>query len=216
MLLRRHSIEQVIIFTRYPEAGKVKTRLIHKLGAAGAARLQRHLTEQIIRQVRPVTRQRPARLVLHYTGGSRRRMREWLGSSLPLAKQRGRNIGHRMLAAFQAAWQEGAVRAVLIGSDCPALDGPLIAEALERLLTHDLVLGPSRDGGYYLIGLHGGLAPVTQESLFSDINWGTAAVLGQTLDRAMEAGLSSYTLQPLHDIDRAQDLEHFHHHPHSQ
>ena len=216
MTPRQPHQEEIIIFSRYPRAGQVKTRLIPHLGAEGAARLQQYLTEQTLARATAAATLRPARLSLWYTGGSAPEMTDWLGTDLSLRPQQGTDLGERMAAAFQAAWAEGMQRAVLLGTDCPALSSELIARALAELEGHDLVLGPAHDGGYYLIGLRHGLAPEAQAALLQDIAWGTASVFRDTLARATAANLTISTLQELHDIDRPEDLRHLHHHPHPQ
>lgn len=208
--------EEIIIFSRYPRAGRVKTRLIPHLGSKGAVGLHTCLAEQTLARAREAIGLRPALLSLWYTGASRRQMTNWLGSALPLIPQQGKNLGERMDSAFQASWAKGLQRAVLIGTDCPALTPALIVKALSDLEQHDLVLGPARDGGYYLIGLRRDLAPGAQDSLFQDIDWGTDTVYRQTLARAAAAKLTTFTLQELHDIDRPEDLQHLRHHPDPQ
>ena len=208
--------EEIIIFSRYPRAGRVKTRLIPRLGSKGAAGLHAYLTEQTLARAREAAGLRPALLSLWYTGASRQQMTDWLGSTLQLVPQQGKDLGERMASAFQAAWAKGSQRAVLIGSDCPALTPALIVKALAELEQHDLVLGPASDGGYYLIGLRRDLAPVVLTFLFLDVIWGSPTVYRATLARAATAKLTTFTLQELHDIDRPEDLQHLCHHPHPQ
>jgi rSAM/selenodomain-associated transferase 1 len=90
---------------------------------------------------------------------------------------------------------------VLIGIDCPDLNAKLMSEAFQALNHHDLVLGPARDGGYYLIGLNK-LIP----ELFRDINWSTEVVLQQTKNIAHKLDLAVAYLPTLSDIDRPEDL----------
>lgn len=216
MMLRNSSQEEIIIFSRYPRAGRVKTRLIPHLGSEGAAGLHACLTEQTLARARAAAAARPALLSLWYTGASAEKMTDWLGSGLPLFPQQGKDLGERMASAFRASWAKGTQRTVLIGSDCPNLTPELIIQALAELMQHDLVLGPASDGGYYLIGLRHGLTPGVQDSLFQDITWGTEAVYRQTLARAAAAKLTISILQELHDIDRPEDLQHLRHHPDPQ
>lgn len=216
MVLPRPLQEEIIIFSRYPRSGRVKTRLIPLLGSKGAAALHAYLTEQTLARAKEAARLRPALLSLRYTGASRQQMRDWLGSALPQVRQRGKDLGQRMASAFRASWAKGVQRAVLIGSDCPALSPVLIIQALSNLEQHDLVLGPARDGGYYLIGLRRISSTGAQDSLFQDIGWGTGTVYQQTVGRAAAAKLTTLTLQELHDIDRPEDLRHLRNYPDSQ
>jgi len=216
MTLPRPPQEEIVIFSRYPRAGRVKTRLIPHLGSKGAAALHAYLTEQTLARAREAAGLRPALLALWYTGASRQQMRDWLGSALPLVRQRGKDLGERMASAFRASWAKGVQRAVLIGSDCPALSPVLIIQALAELTQHDLVLGPASDGGYYLIGLRRNSAPEVQDSLFQGIGWGTGTVYQQTMARAAAAKMATFTMQELHDIDRPEDLQHLRHYPDPQ
>ncbi len=206
-----HARDRLIIFTRYPVPGRTKTRLIPRLGVLGAAGLHQQLTEHVLRRLAgdPAIR---ARTTVQYTGGSRAQMRGWLGRDIDLAPQRGADLGQRMLAALAAARARGHARIVLVGSDCPGLDRAGLLQAFGLLNSHDLVIGPSRDGGYYLIGIAKDLAIPRLTPLFADIAWGSATVLDQTLALADRIGLRCGLLSPLHDIDRPEDLAHFHHH----
>jgi uncharacterized protein len=200
--------EQIIVFTRCPIPGKVKTRLIPALGARGAAELHRHLTEYTIRQVTNFRRQRPeVGLEIRFTGGSREQFQSWLPAGKPAEQAEG-DLGARLSRAFADAFSRGLRRVIAVGSDCPALSPAILAEALARLHDHDLILGPAADGGYYLIGLR--LAPA---GLFTDIPWGTAAVLAETLKRAAVSAFSVSLLETLADVDRPEDLVHLSDYP---
>ena len=212
----RQLVEEIIIFTRYPEPGKVKTRLVPFLGKEETALMHRRLSEQIIRQVLRVQEIRPVLISLFYSGGSLQQMKNWLKYQFIYEKQQGADIGIRMAAAFQSAWKRGRKRAVLIGTDCPLMNADLLEEALDKLRTNDVVLGPANDGGYYLIGLHDDLPAGQFDSLFVNIAWGSADVFKQTVNRARKYKLRIATLEQLHDIDRVEDLEHFRHYPHPQ
>lgn len=204
--------QRILVFTRYPQAGKVKTRLIPALGAKGAARLHARLTEELIQRLKPFCEL--GRVFVYFCGASEQAMQEWLGEQLPYFEQQGEGLGQRMLNALRHSWQQGATQTLLIGSDCPALDIEIITNAFKVLSTHDLVLGPAVDGGYYLIGLKA-LCP-GHEVLFQNIAWGTDQVLQQSLAQAAQEGLSWLLLPPLHDLDRPEDLAHFHYHSSSQ
>lgn len=193
--------ERLIIFTRYPAPGKVKSRLIPTLGAQGAADLQRLMTEHIVRRSRALQQCREVALGVRYDGATQRLMRRWLGKDLSYEAQGPGSLGDRMLSAFAETFETGAASAIIVGSDCPELNGDVIAEAFESLKACDLVLGPATDGGYYLIGLRRHCPPV-----LGDIAWGTEWVLEQTLRIAKEYGLTTKLLKPLHDVDRPEDI----------
>jgi uncharacterized protein len=191
--------ERLIVFTRYPEAGKTKTRLIPVLGAEGAAQLQGQMTEHTLAQVQKCDR--ALSIEIHFAGGTRQQMQEWLGMSWSYREQTQGDLGQRMVAAFARAFADGMERAVIIGIDCPDLNANLIGEAFEELRTCDLVLGRAADGGYYLIGLR---QPIPE--LFQGIHWGTSQVLQQTVAIAERSGCAIAYLPLLHDVDYPADL----------
>ncbi|RWX46908.1 hypothetical protein H206_00219 [Candidatus Electrothrix aarhusensis] len=209
--LTRQSV--IVLFTRYPQAGKVKTRLINHLGPQGAADLHSRMTKQVINQVQPALMTGSIQLQVYYCGGSQQEIKTWLGKNskdIQLARQQGNGLGERMQDAFEQTWQQGAEKVLLIGSDCPGINSAIITSGLEYLQQHDLVLGPATDGGYYLIGLPARLKKEKRNyaDLFQNIDWGTDQVLAQTLTQAHKNNLSVALLPQLHDIDRPEDLVH--------
>ncbi|RMG53889.1 MAG: glycosyltransferase, partial [Acidobacteria bacterium] len=193
--------EQIIVFTRYPEPGRTKTRLIPALGPDGAAELQRQMTEHMLRQVRELASRRRLAIEIRYEGGRDGLMSQWLGADLSYRRQGEGDLGARLERAFDEAFQAGRHRVVIVGADCPGLTAALMAEAFDRLRQSDVVLGPARDGGYYLIGLR---RPIPQ--LFEGISWGTARVLEETQEAIGRLGLSVQCLTMLDDVDRPEDL----------
>ena len=193
--------ERIIVFTRYPEAGSVKTRLAPVLGAHGAADLHRQMTEHIVARVRRICESRGVLFEVRYDGQSRIAMNRWLGHAITYRKQESADLGERMNAAFRQAFYGGSERVLLIGSDCPGITGDLLERGLDALGDRDAVFGPAADGGYYLVGLKR-MCP----ELFSDMTWGTSDVLERTLERASAMNLSLCLLDRLHDVDRPEDL----------
>lgn len=193
--------ERLIVFTRYPEPGLTKTRLIPALGAKGAAILQRQMTEYTMSKVRELQSDRPVSVEVRFAGGKLTLMQDWLGSDIVYQPQGEGDLGSRMARSLSVALESGIERAVIIGTDCPGLNVILIAKAFQELHSHDLVLGPAIDGGYYLIGLS-----CLISELFTGISWGTAEVLQQTVDIAKKLDLSIAYLPPLADVDRPEDL----------
>jgi len=195
------SRDRLIIFGRYPVPGQTKTRLIPALGPAGAADLQRRLTENILETVRKFAMSREIGVEICFEGDSKQKMRQWLGSGEILSRQVSGNLGERMQAAFLDAFQRGVHRVVLLGTDISQLRTDHLEQSFDALAENDLVIGPSTDGGYWLIGLN---YPV---DLFEGIKWSTDTVFGQTLALAKEQGLRVKILTPLTDIDTAEDLK---------
>jgi len=187
--------DRLIIFGRYPVPGRTKTRLIPLLGAARAADLQRDFTERTLRTDRSVASRRPVDLEACFEGGSQAKLRRWLGPDLIFSKQNSGDLGERMKAAFLGAFRRGAQQVILHGTDIPDLTIHHINEAFDALKSHDLVLGPSTDGGYWLIGLK------KPADLFHGMEWGTSSVFEKTVAAARAQGLSVHVLSPLTDMD---------------
>jgi len=195
----------LLIFTRYPEAGKTKTRLIPILGAAGAARLQKSLTEKIVNQAKLLARRTAIDIALYYSGGNREKILSWLGLADCFAQAEG-DLGRKMQLAFQQTFAGGAEAAVLIGSDIPDITADLLSRAFSMLSAGEVVIGPSRDGGYYLIGLVANQAKRLLPLLFDKMHWSTPHLFTDTMNRLTEAGFSVATLPSLSDIDLPEDL----------
>jgi uncharacterized protein len=197
----RSSKQRLIIFTRYPEPGKTKTRLIPVLGSVGAANLQRQMTEHTILQVKQLQKAIDISVEIWFSDGDLQLMQKWLGSDLVYQPQGEGDLGLRMARSLLQAFQSGAEKAIIIGTDCPGLNAEILATAFDKLRTFDLVLGPALDGGYYLIGLRQ-LIP----ELFANIEWGTANVFQKTVEIAQKVNLSYVNLVSLADVDRPEDL----------
>jgi uncharacterized protein len=188
----------IAIFARAPVPGQTKTRLIPRLGAAGAATLHRAMVEQAIRTAQqaalgPVTLFcAPDTAQPFFVECSRR-------FGIALARQIKGDLGERMLAAFEAL-APGA--ALLIGTDLPALTPHLLREAAAALAGADAVFLPTEDGGYGLVGLHR-----PQPSLFRDMTWSTPGVMDDTRRRLQAAGLTWREPATLWDVDRPEDVD---------
>ncbi|MDJ0555696.1 MAG: TIGR04282 family arsenosugar biosynthesis glycosyltransferase [Microcoleaceae cyanobacterium MO_207.B10] len=193
--------QHLIIFTRYPEPGKTKTRLIPALGKEGAANLQRQMTEQTVAKVKQLQDEISLSFEIRFVGGDIQLIKNWLGSDLKYQEQGEGDLGDRLIRAFQAAFKKSNKYVVIIGIDCPKLSSNIISEAFEKLTKNDLVIGPATDGGYYLIGLSKFIP-----ELFKEINWGSSQVLEKTVKLAELLGLVFAYLPPLSDIDRPEDL----------
>jgi hypothetical protein len=193
---------RLLVFTRYPEPGKTKTRLIPLLGAEQAANLQRQLTEYTLAQVEQLQRIQRISTVIYYAGGDRSLMTQWLGSQWDLRSQQAGDLGARMAGAFQDAFAENMKKVVIIGIDCPDLTSEILQKAFLSLDHRDCVLGEAIDGGYYLLGM-GQFYP----ALFDAMPWGSDRVFALTRQRMVQMGGSVGLLPRLRDLDRPEDLE---------
>jgi len=204
--------QTILFFTRYPRPGESKTRLISALGARGAAKIQRYMTRLILDTLLCCGN---CRLEICYDGATQAEMMDWLGHELSYIRQSDGNLGERMREAITR--QHRKRRPVcLLGSDCPDLSCAIINEAFSALFRHELVIGPSYDGGYYLIGCSPVLDSGLIADLFTDIDWGEEHVLEQTIKIISQAGKSLHLLPTLHDIDTPEDLRYFSYRPDSE
>ncbi len=193
--------KRIILFSKYPTPGLVKTRLIPILGPEGAAELQMWLLMHTLAAVRQCAAQCRAEIEVRYLGESHGRFGALLGNDLRYAAQGPGDLGARMNLALQDAFREGVSNAVLVGSDIPRLGRGILCDAFCALSTRDVVIGPAEDGGYYLIGMR---RPYPR--LFDDIPWSTEAVCRMTEEKLCGAAVSYETLETLADIDRPEDL----------
>ncbi len=197
--------QRLVVFTRFPEPHKAKTRLIPALGPEGAALLARDMTRHTLALVRVTAAEFPVSVEVRFEGGDLEKMAACFGNGASYRLQGPGHLGDRMDRAFGEAFCEGEARTVIIGTDCPDITPELIRESFERLATTDLVLGPASDGGYYLIGLRR-----RTPHLFAEIPWGSEQVLDETLRRATELSLKVSLLRTLSDVDRPEDLAVWH------
>lgn len=193
---------RVLVFAKAPLPGQVKTRLIPRLTAVGAARLHHRLVSDTLERL---TRARAAPLELwcapHPELPFFVELRRRFGPCLHA--QSGGDLGERMLRAARDALRR-CRRLVLVGTDCPGLDGDYVARALAALEERPAALGPAQDGGYVLLGLKE--AP---RALFADIPWGSGEVARTTRERMAALGWTWTELPTLWDLDRPADLDRF-------
>ena len=199
-LRRRTMRNALIIFARYPEAGKVKTRLATSIGNEKAAELYKSWAEKIFFE------SKRSKLITHrylfYSepddGG---KMKTWTNNGFLLFPQKGPALGERMKQAFKKVLDDKMSGAIIVGTDSPDLTGDIIDKAVMQLEKYDIVIGPADDGGYYLLGMKR-----FHPELFDGIHWSTAYVLNQTVQKIEELGLSYHRLPVLMDIDTFDDL----------
>lgn len=198
----------LLVFAKAPRPGEVKTRLARSLGPDGAPAYEKAaaLYRRMARTVVDAVADAPATLTVCYDPpDAEAEVRDWLGPAPRRYWRQGDgDLGDRMSRMFARACQD-ARRAAVIGTDTPAVDARTIARALAALDTADVVLGPSRDGGYYLMALRGWSG--SHPSLFAGIGWSTESVLAETAARARGLGLRVTFLELETDIDTAGDLD---------
>ena len=191
----------VAIFARAPSPGRAKTRLIPLLGSRGAAEFQAALISDCIRKVNALGG-RASRYAFFAGPGSSAPTA--LFSRLTLVRQRGADLGERLAHAFQRLLRRHAV-AVVIGTDSPTLAPRVLRTARRELRVCDAVLGPSPDGGFYLIGLRR-TERAKAGDLFRGVRWGSAFAFRDTLRNLLRRGLACSILEPCADVDRPEDF----------
>lgn len=199
--------EHLLIFARLPEPGKTKTRLIGAFGAERATELYRALAQRSLTTAQRFAAERGCALTVCFSGGDAPAMSAEFGGDFFYREQVGEGLGDRLIHATHQAFAAGASRVVVLGTDCHELNEAALSQAFATLhgsvdaAGHDVVLGPARDGGYYLIGLK---QPLPQ--LFEGIDWGTERVLEQTRRIAGHIGKRCALLGPLSDVDLPEDV----------
>lgn len=209
------TVPSVLVMAKAPRPGTVKTRLHPLLGPAGCAALQ----AELIRHTLQTASSSGLAVHLAYAAGgdegdnaAKSRDR---ADSFPLGlvppgvsrlRQRGDHLGQRMTAATCDVLAAGAGRLLVIGTDAPTLTAGDLSAAATALDTHDVVLGPALDGGYYLIGMR---SPHPEVFGIDPALWSTDQVLAATRARARELGLTVELLRPLRDLDTPQDAAAF-------
>ncbi len=196
------------MFAKFWAPGKVKTRLAATIGEVQAAVVYRAILNYLVDSLSAVGDQR----AIAFTPSDKRSDFENVTASVTeswaLIPQSDGSLGNRMTHFFESmfsggdeAEDESSRNTILIGSDCPTITPALCAEAFELLRTHDVVLGPTPDGGYYLVGMAG-----KYRDVFSGITYSTQSVLEQTTNKMQDNQIKYALLKPLEDIDEFDNL----------
>ena len=186
----------LLLFVKNPVAGKVKTRLARTAGDERALQIYKqlvHLTGKSAKQVKS------ARQVWYSSFIDQNDLFD--GNLFEKRLQEGGDLGERMQNAFSKSFEEGYRKVVIIGSDCPELDSSIIEQAFDELKQSDVVIGPSADGGYYLLGMNTFIPEI-----FEGIKWSSAEVLSRTKEKLNRSGYLFKELEILNDIDTEEDL----------
>jgi rSAM/selenodomain-associated transferase 1 len=186
----------LLVFTRNPALGKVKTRLAKTVGAKTALEIYTFLLER----TRDIAVKVAADKAVHYSV----KVREddiWDATIFQKHQQVGEDLGIRMLHAFKKGFEAGYEKVIIIGSDLYDLTAETIENSFIALAKNDLVIGPAEDGGYYLLGMNS-----LEEKVFKNKDWGTETVRKDTLEDLKDKKV--FLLAPLNDVDVFEDIEH--------
>ncbi len=197
--MKHPSRQSLILMVRAPRDEGVKSRLAATLGSDFATDLYQRCAEHIVRETGQM--HSPVERYVFYTSEEEDAVRRWLGRHFHFVAQATGSLGKRLEHAFNTVFSQGAQRIIIIATDVPELTHDILDEAMSAMDNADLVIGPSCDGGYYLLGMKS-LHP----QLFSDIPWSTERVYEYTMLRIKAAGCSCHVLTVLRDIDTEDDL----------
>jgi rSAM/selenodomain-associated transferase 1 len=178
----------------------VKTRLATATGNRFAADFYRICAEHSLKESRKIPNG-IRKYVFCADKSDLPQVRRWLGRGLLYASQSEGDLGQRLEHAFDTVFGHGAGKAITVATDVPELSAEILDEAVSALDNHDIVLGPSHDGGYYLLGMK-----AIHYEFFKDIPWSTEHVSRKTLNVAEELGFTVHKLPSLMDIDTEEDL----------
>jgi len=186
---------------KYPTVGNVKTRLGESLGHEETTNLYLCFLKDIIEKVNRLS----VPFFIYFTPNNKKRdFERLLGNNLTYVPQIGDDLGQILYYGFRASLKMGYISAIALASDVPDLPESILDEAVLKLKTFDSVIGPSIDGGYYLIGLQ---KNAVRKKLFQGITWSTEKVYAQTMNKIEEEKISCYPLTPWGDVDVIDDLE---------
>ncbi|HMK56859.1 MAG TPA: TIGR04282 family arsenosugar biosynthesis glycosyltransferase [Dissulfurispiraceae bacterium] len=191
---------RLIIFVKWPEKGKVKTRLAAAIGEEGACKLYKCFVEDTVAMA-GAAGFRPLIAYCPEEAGSR--VAAWLGNGKDYMPQSGRDLGEKMKNAFKRVFEDGCLQAVLIGSDIPDLPPAIITEAFSALENKQAVIGPAKDGGYYLIGFR---RDAYAGQVFRGMSWGSSDIFERSIAVLEREGIDVYVLPVWSDMDRPADI----------
>jgi rSAM/selenodomain-associated transferase 1 len=194
---RKRIARSVLVFLKWPEPGRVKTRLASTVGPERAAALYRHWVGVILGDLQPL--RSATRLVGYFDGAPQEAFRDWHALADDWWPQPTGDLGERLVAGFGRAFHLGGP-VLAVGTDCLEIDAGLLLQAFEQLTHRDAVFGPTSDGGYYLIGLS-----AARPDLFRSVRWSSPSTLDDHLHCCRENGWSVSLLSMRHDIDTEKD-----------
>ncbi len=189
----------LLYFVKYPEPGKVKTRLARSIGNDQAAAVYRQLAEQNWRVILRASGMDV--IVLFDSADKEAEIRQWLPACCQYWPQLSGDLGERLTAAFARAFDAGYDHVGAVGSDILGLTPTILEEGFIVLDQYDVVIGPAKDGGYYFIGMSHFMP-----QLFENIVWSTSEVLTTTKQRVRSLGLNISELSELEDLDEATNM----------
>jgi rSAM/selenodomain-associated transferase 1/rSAM/selenodomain-associated transferase 2 len=189
----------VILFVKYPVEKKVKTRLAKRIGNKKAVNIYSLLAENVVKNIQRL--KNTYNYIFYSEESEKEKIKNWIKGGYFYAPQKGNGLGEKMSNAFKLVFGHGATKVLIVGTDIPDVSTDVIEEAIRVLDQYDVVIGPSPDGGYYLLGMK----KFTPE-LFENITYSTNTVFEDTIEKMKTKNLSYTTLETLEDIDTESEL----------
>jgi len=193
----------ILFFVKYPEKGKVKSRLSSKMDQNFTLNLYKMFVKDLLFTL---NKTEYTMVICYYPEKSIEKFKNWLGSNYHFYPQKGENLGQRMKSCFEFAFNQGFEKVIVIGSDSPDLPQNIFENAFISLNENDSVIGPTYDGGYYLLGFKkNSYSPI----VFEEINWSTKTVFNETMNKLNSKKLKTKVLSYWRDIDTLDDLKNY-------
>ena len=195
--------DKILLFIKYPNHGAVKSRLAESVGESTACALYKCFVDDILTTLKGINAQI---VICYYPVYLKEKMAAWLGRRYDYIPQIGENLGDRLQYCCNISLKEGAEKIIVLASDIPEISQEIIKNAFSQLEDNDMVIGPSEDGGYYLIGFKN---KSYYNNIFEDISWSSKYVFQETLEKMDRCQLRYFILDTLNDMDTIADIRKF-------
>jgi rSAM/selenodomain-associated transferase 1 len=194
----------IIVFTRFPVEGKVKTRLAKNMGNKFAVSFFIACAEHTFKELLKVKETGSELFLFCSEENEIELVKQWTENNFNYYSQQGSDLGLRMYNAFDYVLKKGYKKVIIIGTDAPDISMNIIQSAISVLDNYSVVIGPANDGGYYLLGFKSKLV-----DLFSGIEWSTDSVFDNTIEKLNNSKIKYFMLGELTDIDTMEDLQYW-------
>ena len=192
----------VIIFCRYPSEGKVKTRLAAETSGKFAAQCYKLCAEHIFKECGKLIPDLADGYIFFPEKSKEEKIKKWAGSGFRYFCQEGNDLGEKMLHAFKEAAKLCGGNVLLVGTDIPDITSEILSDAFQKLESSDYVVGPARDGGFYLIG-----TKKPESNIFNGIKWSSGKVLDALAGNLKDKNQKTEFVNELIDIDTLSDIK---------
>jgi rSAM/selenodomain-associated transferase 1 len=192
----------IIVFTKFPVEGKVKTRLAKNMGNKFAVSFYRVCAEHTFKELVKVKETGSELFLFFSEENETEQVMKWVGNNFNYYSQQGADLGLKMYNAFDTVFKRGYKKVIIIGTDTPDVSMNIVQSAISVLDNYSVVIGPANDGGYYLLGFKSKLI-----DLFTGIEWSTDSVFDNTIKKLNNSKVNYFMLDELTDIDTLEDLQ---------